>query len=177
MMEIPTKEPETLVAGDTWTWRRDDLVAYAADGWSLTYRLLSSVGKIQIAATIDADGYLVNVPAADTAGYDPDDYAWQAHVAKDGDRHLIGSGVVQVSPNFDAMEAHDTRTHAKRCLDNIEAVLERRSSKDQDSYTIEGRRLDRTPIADLLKLRDRYRIEVQRETGKRKRHVAVRFVG
>jgi hypothetical protein len=48
-------------------------------------------------------------------------------------------------------------------LDAIEAIIEKRSTKDQDSYSIQGRSLGRTPIADLILLRDRYRAEWVRE--------------
>ena len=54
-------------------------------------------------------------------------------------------------------------THATRVLAAIEAVLERRATKDQESYTIDGRSLSRTPISELLLLRNLYRREVQLE--------------
>lgn len=61
------------------------------------------------------------------------------------------------------MTEETTQTHAERVLNAIEATIERRASTDQMSYTIDGRSLSRTPIADLLALRDRYKAEVARE--------------
>jgi hypothetical protein len=55
------------------------------------------------------------------------------------------------------------RTHAQIALANIEAVLAKRSTQDQERYTINNRELWRTPLGDLLKLRDYYRAEVRRE--------------
>ena len=52
--------------------------------------------------------------------------------------------------------------HVRRVIDAIEAVIERRATKDQKSYSIDGRSLERTPIDELLLLRDRYRAEWQR---------------
>jgi hypothetical protein len=44
-------------------------------------------------------------------------------------------------------------------LDAIEATIEGRASKDQESYSIQGRSLARTPIADLILLRGKYKAE------------------
>ena len=54
-------------------------------------------------------------------------------------------------------------SHAEKVLAAIEAALERCASTDQMNYSIEGLSLARTPIADLLTLRDRYKAEVVRE--------------
>ena len=62
---------------------------------------------------------------------------------------------------------HDARSHVQRVLDAIEAVLEKRATLDQEQYRINNRELRRTPIADLLKLRDRYRMELQRAKAAR----------
>jgi len=48
-------------------------------------------------------------------------------------------------------------------LESIEAVLESRASIDQESYSINNRSLARTPIPDLVVLRDKYRGEYVRE--------------
>ncbi|WP_123711612.1 hypothetical protein [Sinobacterium caligoides] len=60
----------------------------------------------------------------------------------------------------------DDRTHAKRVLAAIEAVIEKRASRDQMAYSIDSRSLSRTPIADLMLLRDRYKTMVAMEDKK-----------
>lgn len=64
-------------------------------------------------------------------------------------------------------------SHAKKTLAALEAVIEGRASKDQESYTIAGRQLSRTPIPDLLLLLSTYERKVAREDrvgdGKTKR--------
>ena len=45
----------------------------------------------------------------------------------------------------------------------VEAVLEDRATKDQEEYTIGDRSLKRTPMKDLLVLRDTYRLDVKAE--------------
>lgn len=166
-MTVSNREPAELVAGDTWAWRRTDLaVAYpASQGWALSYVLVAANAVIPVAATADGDAHMVNVPAVDTAGYVAGLYTWDAYVAKTPDRFRVGRGTVKILPNLQAagLTGVDGRSHARRVLDAIEAVIECRAGKDQASYQIGDRRLDRTPIADLLKLRDSYRAEVARQ--------------
>jgi hypothetical protein len=73
---------------------------------------------------------------------------------------------MRVKPNLLAPGA-DGRSFVKQALDAIEAVLAKRATKDQERYVIEvngsRRELWRTPIGDLLKLRDRYRAEYNAE--------------
>ena len=74
------------------------------------------------------------------------------------------SGKIEVLEDLSAISGvHDGRTHAKKVLDAIMAVLENRATKDQESYSIAGRTLSRTPLADLQTLRDRYRGEYTQE--------------
>lgn len=161
----PTREPQQLVAGDTWRWRRNDLTGQypAGEGWVLTYTLINALAKITVTASADGDAFLVNVPAATTAAHAAGVFGWEAAVANGTDRFRVGQGTVEVLASFAAAATLDTTTHARRTLAAIEAVIERRASKDQNGYTIDGRRLDRTPIPDLLLLRDRYKREVARE--------------
>lgn len=60
----------------------------------------------------------------------------------------------------------ETPTHAQKVLAAIEAVLENRATQDQDSLSIGNRQLRRTPIADLLLLRDKYKSEVAIENNR-----------
>ena len=50
----------------------------------------------------------------------------------------------------------------QRTLEAIEAVIEKRASIDQERYKINNRELWRTPIPELLVMRDRYRSELRR---------------
>lgn len=165
MTEIPTREPETVVAGDTWRWKRTDLVTDypASAGWALSYVLLNASAKITITASADGDEFRVDEAAADTASHAAGVYAWEASVTNGADRFRVGTGTLEVEADFAAATTLDTRTHARKVLDAIEAVIERRASKDQQEYTVDGRSLKRTPVGDLLVLRDRYKREVERE--------------
>lgn len=54
------------------------------------------------------------------------------------------------------MGLFEKREHIEKVLANIEAVIEGRASHDVQSYAIAGQPIGKTPIADLLKLRDHY---------------------
>ncbi len=163
----PKTEPSELIAGDRWAWKRTDLGAdYDPDSYSLSYslRLEGSAGssseEIEATASESGDDYIIEVPAATTAGYAPGIYHWPAYNnrSSDSERITVDSGTVEVKPDR-AESTVDPRTHVKKVLDALEAVIEGRATKDQQSYTIEGVSLSRMPIADLLMFRDRYKTE------------------
>ncbi len=150
--------PEELNAGDSVSWRVRLAKYPPADGWQLVY-LLSKEGKtLTFAAGIDGEEYLVALTGAFTAGWPAGEYRWRAFVRRGDDRHVVTEGWLAVRPDPE-QETHDPRWHSKRVLDAIEAVIEGRATGDQESYTIGGRSLARTPIADLLALRRQYLAE------------------
>lgn len=165
-MTNPTIEPRTLRAGDTWKWRREDLADYPAPTWTLKYRFKSAAGGFEVVAAASGTAHQVTVAAATSAGYAADSYSWAAWVESGAEQYTVGSGTLTVEPNLRAGTAGaalDARSHARKVLAAIEAVLEGRASRDQEEYRIGERMLKRTPIADLLRLRSLYRKEVQAE--------------
>jgi len=169
----PTQEPDTLVIGDRWTWRRPDLVAdYPTADYALTYEFHHDDGgggahAFTITATETSDDYIVEVASATTANYNSLQYKWYAFITRtsDSERVAVDDGYTFLVDDYANTNA-DQRTHAKKVLDAIEAVLENRASQDQMSYSIAGRSLSRMSIDDLLKFRDRYRAEYNKELQK-----------
>jgi hypothetical protein len=162
---IPTTEPAELRAGDTWKWTRtvDD---YPAGTWTLKYRFKSPSGGFEIVASASGTDYSVTVSAATSAGYAAGLYEWSAWVEQGDEKYTVDGGTCNVLPNLragDAVAALDTRSHARKTLDAIEAVIENRATLDQMSYSIAGRALSRTPLADLLKFKSHYQAEVRAE--------------
>ena len=81
----------------------------------------------------------------------------------------LESGQIKIKPDLATLDAgHDGRDHLQRTRDAIEAVLEKRATLDQERYKINNRELVRTPISELLTLRDRYRSELRRLKAVRK---------
>jgi len=168
----PQREPLALVAGDRWTWKRSDLSDYDPSEYSLKYsaRIESPTTgqpEIEITATATNGDYVIEVPAATTAAYITGIYHWQAYIVRDADseRVTVSNGQFDVKPNRD-LATGDPRSHYKIVLDNIEAVIEKRASKDQESYSINGRSLSRTPLSELTNLRDQYRAKYMTELNR-----------
>ena len=166
----PTQEPDLLVVGDRWMWRRPDLVAdYPTADYALTYEFHDDAGgggshKFTITATETTTDYIVEIASATTASYTAGEYNWYAFITRSSDsqRIAIDEGHTKIELNFANTNA-DNRSHAKKVLDAIQAVLENRASQDQMSYSIAGRSLSRMSIDDLMRFRDRYRAEYNKE--------------
>jgi len=160
---IPTSEPSALRAGDTWRWTKS-LADYPATSWTLKYRFKNAAGGFEITASTSGTDYSVTVAAATTAAYTAGVYSWLAWVeGGTSEKYSVDTGIATIDPDYrsgTATAAYDDRTHARTVLDAIEAVIEGRASRDQESYEIAGRSLKRTPIADLLKMRQHYKAEV-----------------
>lgn len=163
--DIPTTEPLELRAGDTWKWTRS-LADYPAGTWTLKYRFKNAAGGFEITAAQSGTDHAVTVAASASAAYAAGTYDWVSWVESGSEKYSVASGVLVVLADFRATAAdvaHDGRSHARIVLDAIEAVIEGRASKDQEEYEIAGRRLKRTPIPTLLKLRQHYKAEVAAE--------------
>ena len=166
----PTQEPDLLVVGDRWMWRRPDLVAdYPTADYALTYEFHEDSGgggshKFTITATETTTDYIVEIASATTASYTAGEYNWYAFITRSSDsqRIAVDEGHTKLELNFANTNA-DNRSHAKKVLDAIQAVLENRASQDQMSYSIAGRSLSRMSIDDLMRFRDRYRAEYNKE--------------
>lgn len=160
----------TLIAGDSLVFT-ESLADYpASDGWTLTYRLAPRTAgtAITFSATASGADYSVNVLATTTAAWAAGSYSWAAYVTKAGQRFTVDSGVITISPDPGVVSSLDSRTHAQRVLEAIQAVIEGRATRDQEEYTIGNRSLKRTPLRDLMLLRDRYRAEVNAEAAGRR---------
>ena len=164
----PETEPLKIFSGDRAAWKRTDLgTDYAPASYSLKYSArLENDGatEIEITASESGSDYVVEVGQSTTAAFRVGIYHWQAYIIRtsDSERVTVDSGTWEVVVNRDAATS-DPRNHVKIVLDAIEATIEGRASKDQESYSIQGRSLSRTPIAELVALRDKYRAEWVRE--------------
>lgn len=158
------QEPLQVAAGDTIQWKRSLPDYPAADGWVLKYALRGP-GIIDIAGSADGSDHLISVPAATSAAWVAGDYTARGYVESGGERFTIYSGRIQVTPDLAAIAAgsYDGRSHARRVIDAIEAVIEGRATKDQQEMWVDGERLVRTPFEILLQIRNRYRRELSAE--------------
>ena len=156
--------PNIIMAGVTF--RACTTQPSFGDGWAL-FLYLRGPASIDIEASRSAATYTFDADAAATAGWSPGAYAWTIRATDGVDVVEVQSGRVTIAPDIaTAGEGFDNRSHARKALEAIEAVIEKRASMDQERYRINNRELYRTPIAELLRLRNTYRAEVRREDAK-----------
>lgn len=158
---------DRFVAGTTFSHRLT-LTANPAPDWGLTL-IMRGPAAIDIIAMPDGRQHHLLAPADLTATWAPGVYWWAARAVRGIDVVQVAEGQITITPDIAQAGADfDGRSHAARVLASIEAVIEGRATTDQQKYTINNRELWRTPIADLLLLRDRYRAELlrQQQAGK-----------
>ena len=162
--------PARLTAGDTWAFcLPDDLSQYASPSWTMRAVLSPRSGGVPLSINASFDGARWNVlaPASETSSLFPGEWSCVAvWTSQDGlDRHTATVGSFTVAPDPVTFTG-DSRSKSARILAAIEAAIEGRATKDADAFTIEGRSITRTPIADLIRLRNIYRAEVAAERGR-----------
>lgn len=158
--------PPKIQAGVTFE-RCAQLPQYPAPDWVLSL-IMRGPSVINLAAAADGTGHKFAASATQTTEWNAGIYSYAIRVTKGEEVVQLEASTVEVLPDLAAStEPGDLRSHARKTLEAIEAVLEKRATRDQERYVIEGqngrRELWRTPVADLLKLRDVYRAEVRRE--------------
>ncbi len=176
-------EPSDLIIGDSVSWTRRGVQAIskndagtlettdikASAGWALKFTAVGKNGIVALTAAADTtnpDDFIFTAAAATTAAYIAGDYQWQLVAIKTTTRYTIAEGWITLKDNIAGRSAlYDNRSHPKKVLDAIEAVIEGRASQDQMGYTIAGRSLSKTPIPDLMKLRAAYKAEYDSEVA------------
>jgi hypothetical protein len=165
-LQIPTTEPTSLRAGDTWQWRREDLAAdFPASSWTLTYYFRNATSKFDVAATADGDNFVVTVAKATTAVLPPGAWDWLAVADSTTQRFEADAGRLTIQPNLAASEPHDGRSFARRMLEAIESAMESRATSDQldmVNATLADRGIQRDK-GGLIALRSQFKAEVARE--------------
>lgn len=163
------REPLEITAGDTLIWTRRLIEYPASGGWVLKYALRGPA-VIDITSTADGDDHLVTIPSNQDPALIQGNFSIQGYVEKTGERHTVYSGHLKVNQNLvSAVAGHDGRTHAARVIDAIEALIEGRATADQQEMVVDGDRLVKTPFEMLIKIRQRYRVELSAEKRKERR--------
>lgn len=145
--------------------------------------MLRGPSAIDLTGTTAGNLHRIDASAAETAEWPPGEYAYTIRAKNGPDVAEVEAGYITIKPDMASLSAgSEIRTHAAIVLANIEAVLEKRATQDQQRYTINNRELWRTPLADLRALRAEYHAIVMQEKRKARgqsaygRSVRVRFV-
>ncbi|HEX7380862.1 MAG TPA: hypothetical protein VF265_01780 [Nevskiaceae bacterium] len=169
--------PYRITAGDSVAWSRAFAGYAPGDGWTLRYTFVGATAVYTVDAAADGDGYRF-APAVDiTATFMPGEYRLVESLVREvaaptqedpdatrTERATVGVARIAVDPDWAAAtDPVDPRSAARRILDAIDAVLEKRATHGEQEVTINGRAIKYIPIPELLALRDRYRMDVARE--------------
>ena len=162
---VLTTEPASIRAGDSVSWLLTLADYPASQGWSVQYDIVNAAGKITLVSAADGDRHRIAKTPPTTAAWAAGTYAWQKRVSNGTDAVTIATGSIEILPNLAALTAFDTRSFAQKTLSAIEAWIENHDAGVAE-YEIAGRRMKYIPMAELLKLRSQFQIEVRRESGK-----------
>ncbi len=171
-MDIATTEPLTVTAGDRIKWKKFFTDYKPEDSWVLTYALINSSGKEEITATDNSDSYhLVDVLPDDSGVWASGEYRWNAYVTKSTERYLVDDGLITINPNFSKLDTYDSRSHVKKVLDALDALIEGKASKDQLTYSIStpggaSRSLTRLNLSEAIQARRTYYGMYKRELAR-----------
>lgn len=182
-----TTPPRSFTQGDTVTWT-ESLSDFKASLYTLTYRFVSKDGIFDATITANGEDFDVVIAKADTEDMVDGEFEWQKRVTKISDSTVqtLCTGRSRVLKNYATIsdgEAYDPRSFAEKTLANIRVVLEGKATRDQSSYSVNGRSLSRYSYDELLTAeRDfaaRVRMErnaaVRRRGGKSRRTVMAMF--
>lgn len=178
--------PKTFRINETVAWRFSHADYPASAGWTLKYAFRGRGGAFDVLASADGDGFLAVISSSLISSIEPKPlqglYLYEAYISKNDERYVVDSGEIRLTADLEAQEgAFDGRSHVQKVLDAIEAVLERRATHDQLKQEVNGVRIERMPVADLMMMRARYKAEVaeekRRKSGKSPfRPVRMRFL-
>lgn len=118
-------EPVTLRAGDSAAWVRNQPDRRAADGWSLTYRLIPANGlPVNIVAVGDGDNWAVSLLSTATADLPAGNCMLVGVFTRAGGEQVtVYAGSVNVLPNLLTSGAFDSRSQARRALEQLRGVF------------------------------------------------------
>ena len=167
----PTTEPQVLVVGDRWVWKRTDIGStYAPSSYALSYRArLLGAGSTNFSFVASESGtdYIVEISSSTTANYTSGTYSWNMYITRssDSERIALDSGKFEVKTNLVTSEA-DPRSHNAKMVDYLEATAESLAQKLTTSYSISDRSNTLKSMEENQTLLNYYRSVYDREVMK-----------
>ncbi len=164
--------PRRITVGDTITWDEtlDDFPASAS--WVVTYNFTGVVGQFVSTHAAVGDDHRITIV---TTALEEGRYDYAKKITNGVLVHTLERGELFVDPDLSAdTSGVDRRSYAQIALENIEAMLKGKATKDQTSYSLNGRALSRYSIAELNEWRASLRVEVREERAQVRREAGGR---
>lgn len=160
--QIPAIEPNTIRVGDTVKFTKCFADYPASDGWELAYELGGQASQsldFGTEVTADGDGFAITIPASTTGAWQEGVYWYRGRVSKSGEVFTVAEGTLSVTSTT---QAYAERDHVQKVIDALDAMMEKKATKDQQSYAIQGRSISRMTIDEIIRWRNYYRGELKR---------------
>lgn len=166
--------PSTIAAGDSVTWADTNFMSsdgrsIASGTYALSYSLRGALAGVDLVSVLNGAGWTTALSTAQSAALNTSAnnaiWYWQAYASAAGQRILAGEGTVTVKPNFSSLPGvFDGRSQAEKDLDAVTTEITNRVSGGATlEYSIGNRQLKKEPIAALIVLQDRLRMDVNRQ--------------
>lgn len=154
-------EPKKIYKGLSYTWTESVSDYPAGDGWTLKYSLSNASTAATITTTASGDEHVAALTATTTGSMTAGTFVWISYADNGTLKEEVGRGEIQVLTAIGS--AGDRRTHARKMLDSIEAILESRATREQEEMTIAGRMIKYLSLEQLIKARAHYEYLVRVE--------------
>jgi len=189
---IPDEIPVEIAAGTTVKFHRSFGDFSASDGWTYKFHANGPTTRLDVPATINADGqsFDVVIPANVSALTTPSVASLPAGRYQCAERLTNTNTNEVVDPNLDSLQLNveaDVSTapagafisHIERTLAIIEAAIEGRLTADMETYTVGGRAISMIKAKELLWFRGHYRSKLfqLKNPGRLGAPVEVAFTG
>jgi hypothetical protein len=175
-LSILTAVPQQLRAGDSLRLLIE-LADYPAPTWTTALYLENATGSKDATGSPSGTSHAFTIAATDTAVLKPGSYKWILRASSGSVAETALEGWLEVLPNLAGANAVDHRSWARQALDAVQATLLGRATDGQLAMTLNGRSINRIPLAELKDWRTQLRTEVRSEAGgaRGSRDMKVRF--
>jgi len=164
---VLTELPRRITIGDTITWDETLTDFPASASWIVSYNFTAKNGRFGSAHVAVGDIHRISIV---TTNLEEGHYPYTKKVGDGTDTFTLESGFIDIDPDLSADTAGvDRRSFAEIALENIEALLQGKATRDQTSYSLNGRALSRYSIDELNDWRATLRVEVRDERQKARR--------
>lgn len=151
---IPYSPPTRAYAGDTIQWKRLNGAYYPAAGWSIEVTLRNAGAVHTFQSAPSGLSHIITITPAQSISLEAGNWSLLETYTNNTDRFTGAQNTIKILPSL-TLPA-DNRTHAKKVLDAIEAVIEGRATSSTAEMSIAGRTLKSIPSSELLNLHSHY---------------------
>jgi enamine deaminase RidA (YjgF/YER057c/UK114 family) len=145
---------QQLTAGNTLNFATAVPAYPASAGWVLHYRLVPRSGAgaaITLDAVAEGDAHRVQAPASTTAAWAAGAYSWASWVTRALESYSVETGQITIQPDPRTASAWDSRSQARKALDDAKAALAA-WTPTRRRYKIGEREMEFNAPGEIIKL-------------------------